>query len=414
MNHLHSYIVLCILMLSILLSSTDARTETFYVSTNGLHKIPFADWTDAATNIQSAVNLAKDTDTVYVSNGYYTLSSQLVINHDIILKSKGGADATIIDADMDSRCLYVNSIGAEINGFTFQNGYVYGEWPSNAGAGIFFDGGGVVRNSIVTFNEAEHGGGVCCFQGGVVTNCEVSANLVTGNGGGIYLFQGGVVEASLIELNDAEGLGGGVYCDITGSVINCYVETNQTELDGGGLYCSNGGTIVNCLIVDNDASRSGGGVYCRRGGTVVNCTIADNSADSRGNGVRCLSGGTLINCIIYFNDDVNYANFGSGMNYSYCCTYPGISGAGNITNDPCFSDYGILIYELAPYSPCIDTGTNLFSVIGEKDLAGNPRVIDGLVDMGAYEFVPEPGLVYLLLFLIRCFSLRHHEYRISL
>jgi len=125
MNHLHSYIVLCILMLSILLSSTDARTETFYVSTNGLHKIPFADWTDAATNIQSAVNLAKDTDTVYVSNGYYTLS-----------KSKGGADATIIDADMNGRCLYVNSIGAEINGFTFQNGYVYGEWPSNAGAGI--------------------------------------------------------------------------------------------------------------------------------------------------------------------------------------------------------------------------------------------------------------------------------------
>jgi len=405
MLHPHSYIASCILMLPILLSSTDARAATFYVSTNGLHKTPFASWTDAATNIQSAVDLSGNNDTVLVSNGLYILSSQLVIDQAIILISVSGPDETTIDANDDFRCVYVSSPNAEIDGFTVQRGFVSGEWPTNAGAGIFFDGGGVVKNSIVTFNEAEHGGGVCFFRGGFVTNCEVSANLVSGNGGGVYCFQGGTVETSIIELNDAEGMGGGLYCDITGSVRNCYVEGNLAELDGGGVYCSNGGTVVNCLIEDNDSSRSGGGVYCRRGGTVVNCTIVDNVADSSGNGVRCLSGGTLINCVIYFNDDVNYANFGSGMSYSYCCTYPTISGDSNITNNPRFADYSASDFHLGPESPCIDAGTNLSSVIGEKDLDGNPRVYDGRVDMGAYEHVPEPGFIYFLIFLIGCLLL---------
>jgi len=387
-------------MISIFLLSTGTHAETFYVSTNGLHKVPFASWTDAATNIQLAVDLSGNSDTIFVSNGLYVLSSQLVIDRAIVLKSMGGPDETIIDANDEFRCVYVNAPNSEIDGFTIQNGFASGEWPSNSGAGVFFDGGGVLRNSIVIFNEAEHGGGVCCFQGGVVTNCEVIANQALGNGGGIFCFQGGAVEASIIELNGAEELGGGLYCDITGSVRNCFVDGNMAEFDGGGLYFYNGGIVVNCLIIDNDAWRSGGGVYCRKGGTVVNCTIVNNLVDSSGNGVRCLSGGTLINCVIYFNDVVNYDDWGSGMSYLYCCTYPWINGEGNITNDPLFADYSLSDYHLAPNSPCLDSGTNLPSIIGGKDIDGNPRITDGRVDMGAYELVPEPGSIYYLLFLI--------------
>lgn len=146
-------------MLSVLLLSTGAHATPFYVSTNGLHKVPFASWTDAATNIQSAVDLSGKNDTVFVSNGLYILSSQLIIDQAIVLQSMGGPDVTIIDANDKFRCVYVSAPNAEIDGFTIQNGFVSGEWPSNAGAGVFLNGGGVLRNSIVIFNEAEHGGG---------------------------------------------------------------------------------------------------------------------------------------------------------------------------------------------------------------------------------------------------------------
>jgi len=60
----------------------------------------------------------------------------------------------------------------------------------------------------------------------------------------------------------------------------------------------------------------------------------------------------------------------------------------------------------------INAGTNLPYVYTTDDLDGNPRIIDGIVDMGAYEYIPEPFLfincyllivTYYLLFLPRVY-----------
>jgi hypothetical protein len=57
-------------LFSALALSADAQT-THYVSTNGSNIPPFASWQDAATNIQNAVDVAVDGDTVLVTNGLY-------------------------------------------------------------------------------------------------------------------------------------------------------------------------------------------------------------------------------------------------------------------------------------------------------------------------------------------------------
>jgi len=74
---------------------------------------------------------------------------------------------------------------------------------------------------------------------------------------------------------------------------------------------------------------------------------------------------------------------------------PGLSGNNNITADPLFvssSDF-----RLQAGSPCINKGINFFWMsdpgdLGSKDLAGNPRIVNGVVDMGAFEYNDTPAI----------------------
>ncbi|MBW8035558.1 MAG: hypothetical protein FVQ79_08005 [Planctomycetes bacterium] len=64
-------------------------------------------------------------------------------------------------------------------------------------------------------------------------------------------------------------------------------------------------------------------------------------------------------------------------------------GEGNIDSDPLFLNTSSGDYHLLPDSPCIDAGDpNYVPEPNETDLDGNQRVISGLIDMGAYEFIP--------------------------
>jgi hypothetical protein len=65
-------------------------------------------------------------------------------------------------------------------------------------------------------------------------------------------------------------------------------------------------------------------------------------------------------------------------------------GNSNITNYPAFIDYASGNYHLQTNSPCINSGTSLAFAL--TDLDGNPRVVDGLLDIGAYEY-QTPGFI---------------------
>jgi len=116
-----------------------------------------------------------------------------------------------------------------------------------------------------------------------------------------------------------------------------------------------------------------------------NCTIFGNSASERVGGAF----GSLNNCIVYFNAAPDQPNYWTNGTLNYTCTYPmPTNGVGNITNAPLFVDTNNWAnLRLRPASPCIDAGNNDF-VTWLTDLDGNPRIINGIVDMGAYEFVP--------------------------
>jgi len=141
---------------------------------------------------------------------------------------------------------------------------------------------------------------------------------------------------------------------------------------------------------------------------VNNCTISGNSSSGSGGGVMCWYAGALTNTIIYFNtassSGDNWCNYSDGMSYAYCCTTPDPGGTGCIEDDPLFVNTNAANYRLLSASPCIDSGTNLPWMTGATDLDGNPRIYDDIVDMGAYEFIPEPCyllfVIYYFIFII--------------
>ena len=95
----------------------------------------------------------------------------------------------------------------------------------------------------------------------------------------------------------------------------------------------------------------------------------------------------VTNCIIYYNAGGNYSG---SFSFQNCCTIPLPSlafGTGDFTNEPNFfySAY------LQSNSPCINAGYTT-SVTSTSDLDGRPRIADGTVDVGSYEFQGTNGL----------------------
>jgi len=363
--------------------------DAYYVSPNGAHTFPYTNWTDAATNIQAAVDASVEGSVVFVTNGTYVSASQIIVTNGITIQSVNGATWTTVDGGYPwytNRCFYLGHSNSVLTGFTITNGYAPGtENPSEAcGGGIAAVSGALVWNCIITGNKAVgQGGGV---SGGTVSNCLLIGNATVGGGwSGPY---GGW---------STPGYGGAA----AGSIIYGSVLTHNSASTAGAVA---GGMLIDCMIVSNTAAgwcgagageptwfgcviagNSAGYACGASDGSFFNCTIVGNSAGAKIGGVDGWEGDAyLLNCIVYSNSAPESPNYRGGA-YDYCCITPDPGGMGNTTNDPQFVNITAGDFRLANNSPCINTGTNQDWMNGAKDLDGNQRIINGRADMGAYE-----------------------------
>jgi hypothetical protein len=233
-------------------------------------------------------------------------------------------------------------------------------------------GGGAVDSTLtdctLTGNSGKDGGGAnnCTLR-----SCSLSYNSA-GNGGG------GAASCTMTGcsmVSNSAAMGGGCY---NSSGTNCLVQGNTSGYQGGGAC---GSVLYNSVLTGNSAPGSAGGGGAANpsgtGCTLINCTVSGNSAYYRAGGV---DSSTLWNSIVTSNTAPDTSNwFGGVLNYS--CTTPLPAGVGNITDPP---NFVAGTFQLATDSPCINAGTNSYSLPG-NDLAGNPRNVAGTVDLGAYE-----------------------------
>ena len=326
---------------------------TNFVSPQGLHVYPFTSWSNAATNVQAAVDAAGTNNLVLVADGVYGAPSTgaanaVWVNKPVRLQSANGPAFAVIDGGSLRRCLRVTHSNAVVRGFTFRNGYVSSASSAQGGGALLEQG--LMAQCVVQSNRAA-----------------VSANAsgaITASGGGIHAGSAARIRSCLVQGNWASAVAVPAYTNDP-FYPSC---PGSYSLSGSGLYYAYGGGI--------------------RGGVVEGCTVVGNTAAASSAGYTsvlavALGGGvyasTLENCIVAVNSTDNV----SGVTASYTFALPLQAGTGNTTNGPAFASGSDL--HLAATSPCAGAGVVRSWMTNDTGLDGLPRTSGGLASLGAYE-----------------------------
>lgn len=404
-------------------------------------------WSNAFTNIQYAISASVTNDQIWVAAGTYrpttnpanrsatfsipygvTLLGGFAGNETNLSQRNYSTNITILSGDILGNDLdaFVNHTenvyhvatvcdGATLDGCTVYGGYADGAGNDLYGGGVFFSGGGTIRNCTIVTNYADSGGGCYMNGGGVAAACSIRGNKAGTYGGGLYLSTPGIVTNCTIDSNDGGSDGGGVYLNAGGLVTHSIISRNTVTTRGGGVRCLGGGKVKNSVIFRNFAGSNGGGACATTVGAFEHCTIASNRASTSGGGVYFLSnGGILSNSIVYYNfapTASNCTSTGSSI-YRYVCTFPTLAGGtGVITNNPQFANILLDDFHLKSAggrwvpslglwtndmttSPCIDAGDT------SAQFACEPAPNGARVNLGAFGNTPEasktPGVTFVL------------------
>jgi hypothetical protein len=327
---------------------------------------------------------------------------------------------------------FAGSVGGGIYNFgtlTVSDSTLSGNSARGYGGGIYNNGTLTVSDSTLSGNSATYGGGISNWSGTVtLSSSTVSSNSATGDGtglgGGIYNNGTLTVSDSTLSSNSAVSGGGGIFnYRGTVTVSDSALTGNVAPFSGG-----NGGAIANedegTLAVSNStlsgnlASHAGGGIFTAvtHAVTLTNATLTDNRAN-RGGGLDVGSGSPVVlhNTLIADNfrgangtnrDDV-YGKLDLGGDYNLIGDGTGMTGlshgvngnlVGSASNpiDPLLeplADNGgpTLTHALLPGSPAIDAGNNAYATDWDQRGPGYPRVVNGIIDIGAFEVQQDGG-----------------------
>jgi predicted outer membrane repeat protein len=302
-----------------------------------------------------------------------------------------------------------------VNNSLFSNNSVINGGP---GAGILNTSAGIVNiaNTRFTGNsgtEGASGGGVANSGKLTVTASTFTSNSADSNGGGIYNSSEGTVTISTATLtNNLSGSdGGGVDNDGSATITASTLSGNQSASEGGGLASQGALTVTNCTLYGNTAVSDGGGLHCSgTSATLTNCTITANRVTSGSSGAF---GGGIYTAILtkVFNTIVG-GNFEGAagsttandifgpLDTTSAYDLIGTGGSGGLVNGVNGNQVGVSNLGLGTLadnggptqtvallagSAAIDNGSNTFVTAGETDQRGLTRIVNGTVDIGAFE-----------------------------
>lgn len=369
----------------------------YYVSTGGSDANDGTSRETAFATVAYAVDVAEDGDTVRVLRGTYEVSTAISVTEaltivgdtsnpaDVVVRNTAGTVTKTSGSNSDTahRVFVINNANAVLAGLAVECGRVGGSSDLKGGNILIDSNGGTVTNCIIRNailcapgKTAAGGAGIASLSAnGLITHCVITNNFASrgktdinfwqeGGAAGVHMFAG-VLRESLIAYNTtkSDNFGSVVYCKVNGTqnailLENCTIANNSVEDDEGCFYpvFFNPGSwganynplIRNTLIYGNVGTSGSRKLF---GDPWTSSTTAAKLADAYVRFVNCATDAELPEGLTMINSGIT------------------------LTSD----------FRPIAGSSIIDVGAAMQSSVA-LDLAGNPRVVNDVIDVGCYEY----------------------------
>jgi predicted outer membrane repeat protein len=324
-----------------------------------------------------------------------TLDSTAVIDGFVI---SDGYTAFIVDAP-DSFGAGMNNGDSNptvINCSFINNHAMGGGGMLNAGHEEYYRGGPKIINCNFQNNSATKGGGA---MRNYMSNVKVYNSIFSDNSNGIYNIMSDIYvdKSSFIDNNTAimstysesevynsefYGNNYGVYTEYFSEVI---IQNSNFAGNNYAVYNSEtNADIINCNFAANKSAIQNEDSNA----DMVNITVTDNETGV----MSYMLGNIKIHNSIIWNNERNFSFPQGNKEIKNSCIpeddyHSSIILENIIYDDPQLFESEKSYRLLASGSPCIDAGDNKFIPEGiSKDLAGNNRITNSIIDMGAFEW----------------------------
>jgi len=343
---------------------TAAAAGQIYVDITNTSGIEDGTLAHPYNTIGEGVNYAPAGYTVLVAPGNYAES--IFLKYGITLQSTNGPEVTIISGNgskvaafgvrgFDNYTYVIQGTNVTIiSGFTIA-GRDFGIHYSTFNGTIV---GNIIENNLVGVN--------CYWASPTIIN-----NTITGN---VFGISSGNNSFPKIDNNTITNNENGIYNNAASPTITNNIITNNADAGIHNNWYPTYPAITNNTIVGN-----GYGIrnYWTNPSMMVNAPRITNNIIAVN---TCGIHNFLASPTIRYNDI--WGNVTDIENV----TSSSPTVANNISANPMFVNSAAGDYHLRPGSPCIDAGDNGAPSLPLNDADGEPRIVNGVVDMGAFEY----------------------------
>ncbi len=370
------------IMLNIQNGTLELTDSDMYVSPNGDNNNDGQSEETPLKTIQHAFSMiladSLHQHTVHLLDGTYGVSNDELFPiyiPDYIHLQGSNKDSIIIEGTSTSVFYFDNNMSTKLSGLTITKGDgMYGR----IGGGIFCGNANPIFENLILKDNG-------CLE----------------NGGGLFITNSDVTMRNLNIINNRSefGYSGGILC----SFSNVYIESSTIlNNDHGGIEATSSNVIFKNVLITNNEDV--GIIALLSNLHLINTTVSGHEGEAWDGGVNGYFSNIILENSVLWNNkpaEIYFSNDSRDtLHMSYTDIQNGNSGIisndstiiywleGNIDQDPLFVGSGDHPYQINDYSPCIDAGTPDTTGLNlpEYDLAGEVRIFNDSVDMGAYEW----------------------------